>query len=468
MGDTVFPRFPRGFLFGAATAAYQVEGAAAADGKGLSVWDAFARRRGRIRRGETGDEACDHYRRYREDVAIMRSLGLGAYRGSISWPRVLPEGRGRPNPAGLDFYSRLTDELLAAGVRSFFTLFHWDLPLALQREIGGFRSRDAAPIFADYAELVVRALGDRVKDWITVNEPWEYSFFGHLTGDHAPGIMSPRAYFAVMHNLLRGHGMAVERIRGACPGARVGAALSQTPVFPATGSEADAWSTRMADAFMNRITLDPMLKGAYPPLLLERAGSLFPRIEAGDLEEASRPVDFVGLNFYSRERASHRWFVPWLKTWVSGKDGGRGESEEGGVRRTAMGWEVWPEGMGLLARMMRDEYGNPPVFFTENGAAFADEVSRDPDGNPRVRDPKRVDFLRDYLSELAAAAREGCDLRGYFVWSLMDNFEWAEGYAPRFGIVRVEPGSLERTVKDSGLWYRDLIRANAEGEGRGR
>lgn len=455
--------FPEGFLFGAASAAFQIEGSPAADGKGPSIWDEFSKRRGAVRTGETAEIACDHYRRWPEDVAIMRELGLGAYRFSFSWPRIQREGRGKPNPAGLDFYSRLVDGLLEAGLRPFPTIFHWDLPLALQREERGFLSRDAAHRLADYAEILVRALGDRVRDWITVNEPFEFAAFGHVLGSQAPGLRRPWAYFRVIHNILLGHALALERIRSISPALRAGPALSQTPVFPARPGGRDEEAALLADQFMNRITLDPILKGRYPIELMSRAGPLGPRIRDGDMEAISAPCDFVGLNYYSRERASWRGFPPFMPFNVTGKDGGRGEGESGGVRSTAMGWEVWPEGLGRLARMLRDEYGNPLVYVTENGAAFSDEVERGPEG-PRVRDTKRIEFLRDYLGALRDAIKDGARVGGYFVWSLTDNFEWAEGTRPRFGLVRVDYGTQARIVKDSGYWYRDLIRSQGRGQ----
>lgn len=455
--------FPKGFVFGAATAAYQIEGAAAEDGKGPSIWDTFTHRPGGVRTGETGDVACDHYHRFREDVRLMSELGLDAYRGSISWPRIYPEGSGRVNQAGLDFYSRLTDALLAAGIVPFFTLFHWDLPDRLQRERRGFRSRETASLFADYVETVVRSLGDRVRHWITVNEPWEFAFFGHVLGEHAPGVRSPLAYLPVMHNLLLAHGLALERIRAISPASKVGIALSYTPIFPATESGRDAWSAGVANAFMNHITLAPILKGRYPEIIMKRMRLLLPRIMRGDLDAISRSVDFVGINYYSRERASYRWYVPFLKTWVTrGTEAAREPAAAGplaeGVERTAMGWEVWPEGFSHILRVLREDYGNPPVYITENGAAFEDRLV---EGS--VHDGRRVSFLAGYLAALAGSLAEGSDVRGYFVWSLLDNFEWSYGTGKRFGIVYVDFDGQRRIIKDSGLWYRDLIRRSKRG-----
>ncbi|MBU0937146.1 MAG: beta-glucosidase [Spirochaetes bacterium] len=454
---TVDNAFPADLLFGAATAACQIEGAAREDGKGESIWDAFAGRPGRIRNADTPLLACDHYHRYAADVAIMRQLGLQAYRGSISWPRVLPEGRGRVNRAGLDFYSKLTDALLEAGIQPFYTLFHWDLPLVLQLDAGGFLQRDCADYFADYAALVVQALGDRVKNWITVNEPFEFSAFGHFFGSHAPGLKRPWAYFTVMHNLLLAHGKAVTAIRAASGDAKVGLALSYTGLVPETAAARDAGAALLADQFMNRITLDPVLHGEYPAELMNRIGRLAPKLQNGDMNCISAPLDFVGLNYYSREKARHAWWVPLLKFWVSGKDAGRPELDRPEAQTTAMGWEVYPQGLGDLARLLKDEYNNPDIYITENGAAFSDTVEEGPDG-PAVHDRRRIQFLHDYLQSLQAAMAEGARVRGYFVWSLLDNFEWAEGYDRRFGLVRVDYQTQTRLVKDSGYWYARLIK----------
>ena len=453
--DEKFPPFGKDFIFGAATAAFQIEGAWNADGKGPSIWDAFAHTKGKIKTGETADVACDHYNRFRDDISIMRELGLDAYRASISWPRILPEGAGAVNQQGVDFYSRLTDALLEAGITPWYTLFHWDLPLALQKKLGGFKSRDIAGIFGDYVEVVVRALGDRVRNWITINEPFEFTFFGHVLGAMAPGLKNPLAFFPVMHNILLAHGGAVQRIRALSPKSSVGITLSQTPVVPASPGERDKRATEVADAFLNHIDLSPILKGCYPTLLVRHARALFPRIFPGDMESISRPVDFIGINYYSRERARHAWYIPFLHTWVTGKDAAPGEFVQDGVQHTAMGWEVYPEGLYSIAMMMKKEYGNPPVFITENGAAFADRL----EGN-EVHDPKRTAFLLGYLGALSRAVQDGADVRGYFLWSLMDNFEWAEGTRPRFGIVYVDYPSQRRVIKDSGRFYARLIRGS--------
>ena len=446
-------QFPQNFLFGASSSAYQIEGAIDADGKGRSIWDDFVLRKGAVRGGDRADVACDHYKRWETDLDLMAEIGLRAYRFSVSWPRVLPEGRGRVNRAGLDFYSRLVDGLLERGIKPVPTLFHWDLPANLQREGGGFTRRSIVPIFADYAAVVARALGDRVKTWITVNEPFEFACFGHLFGTHAPGIKNPLAYLPAIHHVLLAHGAAVDVLRAEVSGAAVGPALSWTPVHPATPTERDRAAARRAEAFMNGITFDPILKGAYPDIV-ENAFPLRPPARGGDLELISRPVDFVGVNYYSRERARANLLVPLIGADVSGKEPRElPETDD----RTAMGWEVYHEGMTEILAALRDRYGNPPVYITEFGSAWNDSVEETPDGS-RVLDERRVVYLKNQMERMLEALEGGCDLRGCFVWSFTDNFEWAEGFSKRFGLVHVDFDSLERTVKESGRAYARLIK----------
>lgn len=450
--------FPAHFTFGAATSAYQIEGATRVDGRGVSIWDEFCRAKGRIRDGENGDRACDHYFRYRQDVALMRKLGLQSYRFSIAWPRVLPNGTGTVKRAGLDFYKRLLDELLAADITPFVTLFHWDMPAALMQSYGGFLDRRAATDFADYAEVVVRALGDRVKHWITLNEPFEHAFFGYATGVHAPGLRRPWSYPTVMHHQLLAHGMAVERIRQECPGAQVGIALSLTPIHPsASGDVEKNWAAaRTANEFLNFITLDPLLRGRYPEDLSRRLRWLMPQMGRGDLKRIQAPIDFIGVNNYQREHARHSRWMPFLKSWIGGGgDIAERESIRDGVQYTSMGWEVYPPALHEALSWLRRDYGNPPVYITENGAAFDDSMN---DG--AVHDPKRVAYIAAHLTEVQRAVAQGADVRGYFVWSLLDNFEWAAGYSKRFGIVHVDYESQVRTIKSSGLWYSQQIRAH--------
>ncbi len=445
--------FPKAFLFGAATSAFQIEGSPMADGKGPSIWDEFCTKKGAIVGADRADPGCDHYRLWREDVGIMGELGLSAYRFSIAWSRILPDGKGRANQRGLDFYSRLVDELLEAGITPFPTLFHWDLPLALQRDLGGFANRDLVAVFADYADAVARALGDRVKNWITVNEPFEFSCFGHLFGTHAPGLKSPGSFLRVMHHLLMAHGKSVEILRAQVPGASVGPALSWTPVHPMSPLPRDRAAARRAEAFMNYITVDPILKGSYPK---EIQGRLFlrPPIREGDMALISKPVDFIGINYYSRERAKANPFMPFIRATVTGKEP-RNLSETDGC--TAMGWEVYHKGLLEILGILRTKYDNPPVYLTEFGSAWTDEVVQGPEGRV-VHDGRRQKYLKEQLEQLSGAIAEGSDLLGCFVWSLMDNFEWAEGLSKRFGLVHVDFSTQERTVKDSGRYYARVAR----------
>lgn len=401
--DQLAQRFPPDFLWGTATAAYQIEGAAAADGKGPSVWDEFCRRPGAIADASSGDVACDHYARYREDVGLMAELGLNAYRFSISWPRVLPKGDGSPNEAGLAFYDRLVDALLEHGIRPFATLFHWDLPLALH-ERGGWEAADAPGWFAEYAGLVAARLGDRVRDWITLNEPEVVYSHGYVTGAHAPGIRDPARAERVAANLVLAHEAGLEAIRAAAPAARVGIALSLSPVHAATPEVA-----ARHDELRNRRFLDPIVRDGAP-------------------------LDFLGLNYYTREVV-----------------GTPPEDAE----RTATGWEVYPAGLTETLLRLHREYGPIELLVTENGAAYDDVVG--PSGE--VDDQDRVRYLDRHLAAAADAIEAGVPLAGYFGWSLLDNFEWAEGYTKRFGIVRVDYDTQRRTVKASGRRYAELIRA---------
>ena len=439
-------RFPDGFLWGAATASYQIEGAWDEDGKGLSIWDTFSHTSGRVRDGDTGGVACDHYHRLSEDVALMRELGLKAYRFSVSWPRVLPEGRGRVNPAGLDFYSRLVDALLEAGIALALTLYHWDLPQALQDE-GGWGSRETLDAFAEYAEVLSRALGDRVALWITHNEPWVVAFEGHATGEHAPGLRDPRLAVQVAHNLLVSHGLAVPVLRA--NGARkVGITINAGPVEPASEDPEDVAAAERAYARDVSWFLDPLCGRGYPAEVLgiyERLGWA-PEVRDGDMEAIAAPTDFLGLNYYSRSMVR---FDPSDEPWHAADVREDGEYTE-------MDWLVYPDGLFDLLTRVSAEEGPAEVYVTENGAAFADEVS--PDGH--VHDERRVSYLREHFRAAARAVGAGVPLRGYFVWSLLDNFEWADGYSRRFGIVRVDYDTQNRTIKDSGYLLRDVIAAN--------
>lgn len=451
--------FPAHFKFGAATSAYQIEGATRVDGRGASIWDEFCGAKGRIHGGENGDRACDHYFRYRQDVAVMRKLGLQSYRFSIAWPRVLPNGTGTVKRAGLDFYKRLLDELLAADITPFVTLYHWDLPAALMQRYGGFLDRRIATDFADYAEIVVRALGDRVKHWITFNEPFEHALFGYAMGTHAPGLRRPWSCLTVLHHQLLAHGMAVERIRNESPEAEVGISVGLTPIHPALNGNTDKNRTaaHTANELLNFITLDPLLRGRYPEDLFRRLRWFQPRIEHDDLKRIQAPLDFIGVNNYQRGHARHSRWVPFLNSVLTG-GGAVGEREI-----TRDGRAVHVDGRGdqsagalhQVLSWLRRDYANPAVYITENGAAFEDALI---DG--AVYDPKRTAYIEAHLEEVRRALTEGADVRGYFVWSLLDNFEWSAGYSKRFGIVHVDYDTQVRTIKSSGRWYAEQIRAH--------
>jgi beta-glucosidase len=450
--------FPQGFAWGTATASYQIEGAVAEGGRKPSIWDTFSHTPGTVLGGDTGDVADDHYHRYRDDVAIMAGLGVTHYRFSLAWPRLQPDGRGRVNEAGLDFYRRLVDELLAHGITPWVTLYHWDLPQTLE-DAGGWPERDTALRFAEYATLVHDRLRDRVRFWTTLNEPWCSAFLGYANGVHAPGRREPAAALAAAHHLMLGHGLATEAMRAADPTASYGITTILSPVAPATASEADADATRRVDAVHNRIFLDPLLRGRYPDDLRADVAAVSDLgfVQDGDEATIGVPIDVLGVNYYARTvvRAGNEADGPddGALAWV-GSTGVRRVAQ--GLPTTAMGWEIDPTGLyDALTRVTR-EYGPVPLYVTENGAAFDDRVA--PDGS--VPDPDRVAYLDGHFREALRAVRDGVDLRGYFVWSLLDNFEWAYGYSKRFGIVHVDYETQVRTPKSSALWYADVIRRN--------
>lgn len=451
--------FPPEFVFGAATAAYQIEGAVREAGRGESIWDTFSHKKNKIKNNHNGDIACDHYHRYKEDVALMRQLKLDAYRFSLSWSRILPNGVGEINQAGLDHYSNLVDTLISAGITPYVTLFHWDMPQALDDKYGGFLSRQAADDFAAYVEIVVEALGDRVKNWITLNEPWEHGCFGYFLGQHAPGKKKPWRFLTVMHNQLLAHGMAVSVIRKHCVDANVGITLSFTPISPKTNKIKDAQAAQLAHEFVNAVTLDPLLRGYYPKNLWDKYRWFRPKVNEGDWQIIRTPVDFIGINNYSREYAGYSPWVPLLHMWIGEQqDAPNCEFTKEGVSYTAMGWEVYPQGLSEVLRWFRQDYGNPPVYITENGAAFNDVLEQG-----EVVDNRRIDFLRQYMGAAKNAIKAGSNIKGYFVWSLLDNFEWAEGFDKRFGLIYVDYESKARVIKHSGYWYRDQIMANKSG-----
>lgn len=454
MSNDRLPDFPSGFVFGAATASYQIEGAVTADGRGPSIWDTYSHTPGLVAGGDTGDVACDHYHRYGEDVALLHRLGVDAYRFSIAWPRVLPTGSGAVNPKGLDFYDRLVDALLEAGITPMATLYHWDLPQALE-DAGGWRSRATAEHFAAYARVVADRLGDRVRHWITLNEPFCTAFVGYAVGRHAPGAREGTGALAAAHHLLLAHGLAVGELRAAAAG-QVGITLNLDRVLPRSDDPADLAAADRAETLHNRVWLDPLLNGAYPANEAEVWGPLADGSyrRDGDLATIGQPLDFLGINYYRPIMVADGPFTeadPALRTAV---DIRAPEQRFEGVRHTAMDWPVVPESFTDLLVDLAARYPDlPPVYITENGSAEHDTVSAD----DRVHDTDRIDYLRDHLHALARAIEAGVDVRGYFVWSLLDNFEWAFGYERRFGIVRVDYDTLRRLPKDSYYWYQRLI-----------
>lgn len=439
--------FPKGFLWGAATAAHQIEGSPLADGAGPSIWTRFAHTPGMILNGDTGDVACDHYRRWKDDVALMRELGLQAYRFSVSWSRILPEGTGRVNQKGLDFYSRLVDELLANDIEPLLTLYHWDMPAALD-DRGGWLNRNCADWFADYGQVLYRALDGRVKKWVTLNEPWVVTDGGYLHGALAPGHRSRFEAPIASHNLMRAHGAAVQAYRAEGKH-EIGLVVNIEPKYPASDSAQDKAAVERAHAYMNAQYLHPALLGEYPPQMKEIFGDAWPDFPADDFNLIRQPLDFVGINYYTRSVTRADDSYP-LRAGVVKQPLGT---------YTETGWEVFPQGLTDLLLWFKQTYGDMPVYITENGAAFFDPPVADTDasGARRVRDPLRIDYLRKHLSAVHDAIAAGVDVRGYMVWSLMDNMEWSLGYSKRFGVVHVNYGTQQRTPKDSARWYSRVI-----------
>ncbi|ADX71280.1 broad-specificity cellobiase [Pseudarthrobacter phenanthrenivorans Sphe3] len=466
--------FPQGFLWGAATAAYQIEGSAHAGGRKDSIWDTFARVPGAVADGHNGDVACDHYRRYKQDVALMKSLNMKAYRFSTSWARCMPDGV-TPNPEGIAFYSSLVDELLAAGITPWLTLYHWDLPQALEDK-GGWANRDTAYRFAEYAAVMHEALGDRVRFWTTLNEPWCSAFLGYAAGIHAPGRQEPRSALAAAHHLLLGHGLAARELRRLDADAALGITLNLTVADPRDpDNDGDRDGARRIDGQFNRIFLDPLFKGEYPADLLADVAhlGLDEAVQAGDLDIISAPLDLLGVNYYHGESVTKD--PADLPTSVEADAAAAGESRRPaspfvaadgarsvprGLPVTGMGWEVQPEGLRRLLNRLHAEYTGPagiPVYITENGAAYPDV----PDEAGFVDDQERLAFFAAHLQAVHGAITDGVDVRGYLAWSLLDNFEWSFGYHQRFGLVRVDYGTQERVPKASALWYSAVAAANA-------
>jgi beta-glucosidase len=434
--------FPADFLWGAATASYQIEGGGLEDGRGECIWYRFSHTPGNVDNGDTGDAACDHYHRYRDDVALMAQLGLRAYRFSISWPRVIPAGTGATNPAGLDFYDRLVDELLEANIRPFATLYHWDLPQALQDQ-GGWENPASMQWFADYTGLMTNRLGDRVKDWMTINEPWVIAFLGNWLGVHAPGKKDMHTAYVVAHHLLLAHGSAVPVIRSAVPGAQVGVVLNLNYLDAASPDPKDQEALRRAEGMNNRWFLDAVFKGRYPVYMVDLLGPILDGIDLDAVKAAAVPTDLLGINYYTRHTFAYN------------------ESEPAQIRTvrhehssyTAMDWEVYPDGLKQLLLQVYREYHPAAIYITENGAAYDDA----PPVNDVVEDPQRVAYLQSHFSAAAEAVAQGVPLKGYFVWSLLDNFEWAYGYSKRFGIIYVDYATQQRALKRSALYLQNVI-----------
>jgi len=443
--------FPQDFVWGAATAAYQIEGAAHEDGRGESIWDRFSHTPGKTVNGDTGDVACDHYHRWQDDIQLMRSLGLHAYRFSVAWPRILPQGRGPINQAGLAFYDRLVDGLLEAGITPWVTLYHWDLPQVLE-DAGGWPLRATADAFAEYTDAVTQRLGDRVKHWITLNEPWCSSFLSYQIGEHAPGHKDFGEALAAVHTLLLAHGKAVPIIRRNSAGAQVGITLNLAQVYPATDRPADQAAAQRYDGYFNRWFLDPLYGRGYPQDMLALYGDAVPPTEAADFDTIAAPTDFLGLNYYSPTMIHDQPDAPVLRV---------GTTRLQDVEYTAMDWAVYPQGLyDQLLRVPRD-YPTGPLYITENGAAYPDSPPQLVDGELRVADDARTRYYAQHLAAAQRAINDGAPLKGYFAWSLLDNFEWAWGYTKRFGISYVDYETQQRTVKDSGRWYSKVIAANA-------
>ncbi|MBW8482273.1 GH1 family beta-glucosidase [Actinomadura parmotrematis] len=454
--------FPPGFGWGAATAAYQIEGAWDEDGRGPSIWDDFSHTPGKVLNGDTGDVAVDHYHRFEGDVGLMREVGLTAYRFSISWTRVLPAGAGEVNQAGLDFYRRLVDRLLEAGIAPWPTLYHWDLPSPLEAA-GGWPDRDTAHRFADYAAVVHEALGDRVRNWTTINEPWCAAFLGYASGEHAPGRRDGAASLRAAHHLMLGHGLAVEAMRARQPANRFGAAVNLYAVSAASGHPDDLDAARRIDGLQNRFFLDPLLLGRYPDDVLADVADLGFAPADADLKTIAQPLDHLGVNYYTRHTVSGRpgeatqavsspfsSHSPWVGS-------GHVRFVDGGRPATGMGWEIDEEGLLEVLTRLHREYPALPLHITENGAGY-DEV---PDAGGTVHDEGRIDYVRRHLTACHRAIAAGVPLRGYFVWSLLDNFEWAWGYGKRFGMIHVDYATQRRTLKDSARWYAEVIERGA-------
>jgi beta-glucosidase len=441
--------FPTDFQWGVIASAYQIEGAWNVDGRGPSIWDKFVRQPNRILNGDTGDQATDHYHRMPEDVALMKKLGFPSYSFTTSWPRVLPEGTGKVNQAGLDFYDRLVDELLKAGIKPKTTLYHWDFPQVLQDQ-GGWLNRDSIDWFGEYASLVFETLGDRVSVWGTHNEPWVAAFLGYGQGIHAPGICDATSAFQTAHHLLLSHAEAVERYRSGGYGGEIGIILNLNHLIPASDREEDQTATRRVYDETHSLFLDPIFLNRYPEEFFDWLGPHRPQIKAGDLEKIHGTSDYLGINHYNSDLVYYDHFGGWLKARLE-------PYAAPGWGYTQMNWGINPDGIKQEILNVKDNYGNPKMMITENGCAAPDAA----DENGFVNDLERVNYLRAHMIKAHEALQEGADLQGYYVWSVFDNFEWERGYSKRFGLVRINFETLERTPKQSAYWFSDVIRSNA-------
>ncbi len=443
--------FPDNFIWGTATAAYQIEGAATEDGRGVSIWDSFSATPGKVFSGHTGVVACDYYHRWQTDLDLLTDLGVGAYRFSVAWPRVLPNGYGTVNNKGLDFYDALVDGLLARDIQPFVTLYHWDLPQVLE-DLGGWRNPDISDIFCEYTHAVAERLGTRAPAYATMNEPWCIASMGHEIGEHAPGLTDRKAALTAAHNVLLAHGKALPILREHAPTSQLGIVLNCTPIYPASDSNDDIQAAHAFDGWFNRWYLDPLLTGAYPQDMWQGYGDDVPDVASQDGEIISRALDFLGINYYTRALVRYNPHVAFPFAEALQPDDPAREPAD----CTAMGWEVYPDGLYDLLTQLAQHDNLPPLYITENGAAYPDELVEG-----TVEDSARVVYYDQHLAALTRAMVDGVDVRGYFAWSLMDNFEWAHGYSKRFGLYYVDYETQTRTPKASAKWYQDLIRARS-------
>jgi len=441
--------FPENFQWGTSASAYQIEGAHQADGKGISIWDTFTRWDGHVLNKDNGDIACDHYNRMPQDIALMKEMGIPLYSFTVSWTRILPEGRGQVNTKGLDFYDRLVDALLEAGIRPKTTLYHWDFPQLLQ-DLGGWPNRDSVEWFGDYARVVFDKLADRVKLWATHNEPWVASFLGYATGFHAPGMCDYSKAYQTAHHMLMAHGRAVQIYREGGYKGEIGLILNLNGLLPASNSEEDIAATQRVHDETHALYLDPVFKGSYPQRLFDYIGPHQPKVQEGDVELIHQPIDFLGLNYYNTDYVSFDLFGGLNKAHIT-------PYSAPGWGRTEMNWGINPDGLKQEVLYLKENYGNPKIFLNENGCAMPD----DPDEKGFVADWDRINYIRAHIHALHEAMEAGANVHGYFVWSFFDNFEWERGYSKRFGLVRVNYETLERIPKQSAYWFRDVIKKNA-------